>query len=241
MKVISIIVLCLLIPGLCSSKTLWDKKNSIYSTKQLYKAGDTLKIIFNEKTLVNYQVNLAEESKKSSTVKGGQGQIINFLPDLSSGDNFQTSQKSSTKNKGVFSKSITAQITKVLENGNLQISGTHSIQINDALEQVSIKGTVNPSVIKNKKSVYSTDIIDPSISYKSQIIKPDIITSKDYVQTFFTNISSEQQTDISPQGTTNISIQYQTNISSQYQITDKKQNELIVKYLNKVLSVLFKK
>ncbi len=200
-----------------------------------------MKIILNEKTFVNYQISLAEENKSSSTVRGGQGQMINFLPDLGGGGNFQTSQKSSTKNKGVLSKSITAQITKILENGNLQISGTHTIQINDTLEQVSILGTVNPGVIKNKKSVYSTDIINPSISYKSQVTKPDIIESRDYIQTFTTNISSTPQTNISSQGQTNISIQYQTNISSQYQISEQKKNELIVEYLNKVLSILFKK
>ncbi len=241
MRLIKIILLFILVPCLCFSKTLWNEDNSIYSTKQKYKKGDTLKIIFNEKTLVNYQTSLSEESKKSSAIKGGKGQMINFLPDLGSGDSFQTSEKSSVKNKGSLEKNITAEIIKIDNNGNLEIFGTHSIRVNDTLEQVSVRGTVNPKVIKNKKSVYSTDIINPSISYKSRINKPDIITSKDYIQTSTTNISSTAGANISPQGKTNLSTQYQTNITSQYQISDKKKNELIIKYLNKVLSILFTK
>lgn len=241
MKLFNIILLCFLIPYLCFSKTLWNEDKSIYSTKQKYKVGDSIKIIFNEKTLVNYQTALSEEDNKTSTIRGVQGQIIDFLPALGSGDNFQTSQKSSTKNKGALEKDITAQVIKILDNGNLQISGTHTIQINDTFEQVSIQGILNPATIKDKKNVYSTDIINPSISYKSQIIKPDIIDTKDYIQTFTTNLTPKVQTNISPQGKTNLSIKYQTNISSQYQISGQKKNELIIKYLNKILSVLFKK
>lgn len=241
MKYFNVILLCFMIPCLCLSKTLWNEDNSIYSTKQRYKIGDTLKIIFNEKTLINYEISLSEEGKKSSTTRGVQGQAIDFLPALSGGDNFQNSQKSSTKNKGMLSKDITAQVTNILENGNLVIAGTHIIQVNDAFEQISIQGIVNPRVIKKKTTVYSTDIINPTIIYKSQIIKPDIIKPADYIQTFTTNVSSKVQTNISPQGKTNVFTQYQTNISSQYQISEQKKNELIIKYLNKILSILFKK
>ncbi len=233
MKSIKIIILLLLIPCLCSSKTLWKEENNIYSTRQKYKIGHTLKVIFNEKTLVNYQVTLSEDSKKTSTLQSPQGQMINFLPGLSGGDNFKNEQKSSTKNKGELSKNITAQVTGILDNGNLQISGKHTIQINDTYEQVSIQGIVNPDVIKDKKSVYSTDILEPTITYKSYIIKADVLKPEDYIQTFSTNVmvkASEGQTNV---------VQYQTNITSQYNISEQKKNELILKYLNRILSVLF--
>lgn len=223
-----ILIIFLLIYQTGFTKTLWNEKNSIYSTKHNYKAGDTLKIIFNEKSIVNYQLAVKETGKAVSTTKAGQGTSIQFLPDLSIGNNFETSLKSSTKNKGLLSKSITAKVNKILNNGNMEISGTHSIKINDTLEQVSIQGIVNPIVIKNKKIVYSTDIINPSIIYKSKIEKPEIIFSKDYIKTFSTNISV-------------VSGKTQFKVTSKYEISEQKKNELIKKYLNKILSILFKK
>ncbi len=227
-KIISLLLFLLLIFNPAYSKILWNENNNIYSTKHNYKIGDTLKIIFNEKTLINYQISLSEENKITTTTKAGQGLSINFLPDLSSGDNFQTLQKSSTKNKGILSKRITAQITKILNNGNLQITGSHSIKINDTLEKVSIKGIVNPKLIKNKRQIFSTDVINPSISYYSKIIKPDIVSAKDYIQSFSTNISV-------------VSGKTQVNITKKYELSEQKKNKLIIKYLNKILSVLFKK
>lgn len=229
MKTIKIaLLISILINISVHAKTLWNKDSNIYSTSKQYKTGDSITIIFNEKTLINYQLTLSEEAKTTATAKSPQGPSINFLPDLGSGDNFQTAQKSSTKNKGTLSKNITAQIVKVLKNKNLQISGTHTIRINDTLEQVSIQGIVNPKLIKNKKYIYSTDIINPTISYQSQIIKPDIITAKDYIQTQSTNISV-------------VSGKTQVNISTKNELSDPKKKELIIKYLNKILSVLFKK
>ncbi|MBU1075956.1 MAG: flagellar basal body L-ring protein FlgH [Spirochaetes bacterium] len=229
MKQIKYLLLLLLL--ICSSlfsKTLWDENNNIYSTKQPYKKGDTLKVIFNERSLINYQLSISEEANTSAKTRAGQGPSINFLPGLGSGDNFQTSQKSSTKNKGILSKSITVQVTSVQKDGNLQIAGTHSIKINDALEQVAIQGMVNPKIIKNKKYIYSIDIINPQIAYQSQIVKPDIVNSKDYIPTLSTNISMVS-------GVTH------KNVTTKYELSEQKQNELILKYLNKILSVLFKK
>lgn len=223
------LLLILLFSGTTSlqNEVLWNEENNIYSTKKKYKAGDTLKIIFNEKVLVNYRIATSDTGKITATGEGGSGNYINFLPKLGSGNNFQTSQKASTKNKGELRKGITVKIDTILPDGTLQISGTHSIQINNMLEQISIKGKVNPVDIRNKKYIYSTDVLDPTIIYKSDVIKPPIITAKDYIKTYSTNISV-------------VSGKTQVNITSKYEISENKRNQLIIEYLNKILSILFR-
>jgi len=214
-KFLNVLLIVVVFNAYLFAKTIWNGTNNIYSNKKKYKVGDVLQVIFDEKTLVNYQVSLTEFSKNTALTRKGSGSYINFLPDLGGGNNFQTSQKSVTKNKGKLSKRVMVRIVKILDNNNLQVSGSHTIQINDTYEQVKIEGIVNPSTIKHKKFIYSTDIIEPIIVYKSTIIKNDEITPQDFKLTFKTNIVKTH--------------------------SDKKKYELIIKYLNKVLSILFKK
>ena len=92
MKLLNIVlILALLLSySISFSKTLWNEENNIYSSKKKYKIGDTLKIIFNEKSIVSYQMTMTEEGKKSSTTTGSSGQAIDFLPGLTGSDNFKT-------------------------------------------------------------------------------------------------------------------------------------------------------
>lgn len=213
--------------GILYAETLWDEKGNIYSTKKQWKVGDSLKIIFNERSLVDYRMSSSDMQKVSAQGRGGQGMFINFLPSLGSSDNFQTSQKVSTRNKSQLDTSITVKITAILPTGNLQIKGRHSIQVNNQLENITISGEVNPKNIKKKKYIYSTDVINATINYQSKIIKPTVIKPTDFVQTFTTNISV-------------VSGKTQVNITSKYEISEKKKNQLIIEYLNKILSILFR-
>lgn len=210
-----------------NSKVLWDEENNIYSSKKTYEKGDSLKIIFNESSLVDYRINFSEDLNKKANTQAAQGNYIDFLPGLGLGDSFNTTQKSSTKNKGILSKTITIEIIEIQANNNLKVSGTHSIRVNDAVERIQINGIVNPDDIKNKKYIYSNDIINPAIVYDSKIIKPDIIQDQDYIQTFTTNISV-------------VSGKTQANVTKQYQISDNKKKQLIIQHLNKVLNILFR-
>ncbi len=210
------------------SATLWKEENNIYSKKGIYKVGDTLKIVFDENTLIQYRASTSDNGKITANSSKANGNLINFLPALGGNDSYQISKKSSTKSSRVFKNKLTVQITKILKNGNLQISGQHNILINNERESLTISGIVNPSDIKNKKYIYSTDIINPTISYKNYLIQNNIISKKDYVQTYTTNISV-------------VSGVTQRNITVNYEISKNKKNQLILQYLNKILSILFSK
>ncbi len=214
--------------GIIYAESLWNERGNIYSTSKQWKVGDSIKVIFNERSLVDYRMANSEMQKVSAQGEGGSGAFINFLPSLGSSDNFQTSQKYSTKNKSRLEASITVQVAAVLPTGNLRIKGIHSIVVNNQLENITITGEVNPKDIKKKKYVYSTDIINAAIKYQSKIIKPTVITTGDYVKTFTTNISV-------------VSGKTQMNITSKYEISESKKKQLIIQYLNKILSILFRK
>lgn len=218
----------LLLTQVLHSETLWNENNDLYSNKKTFKPGDRLKIVFNEKSIVDYNLNLSETSRLSGSAGGGSTvSFFDFLPSLSADDSMNISQKSSTKNKSLLTKSITAEIVNILPNNNLKISGKHFIKVNDSLEQIQVDGTVHPDDIKNKKYVYSVDIINPTIIYQSQIIGQNIINNKDLVDTYTTNRIV-------------VSGQTQINITPKLSVVEAKKREMILQYLNKILTILFK-
>ncbi|MBN1898070.1 MAG: flagellar basal body L-ring protein FlgH [Spirochaetes bacterium] len=218
----------LLFFGLLLGQSLWKDDGDIYSTDKKWKAGDSLKIIFNEASLVEYQLATSEAERVNAQGEGAKGAMISFLPSVGGSDNFQTSQKSSTKNKTRLQTSISVKITGILPNKNLKIAGSHSILVNNQMENITLTGEVNPRDIKKKKQVYSTDIIDASINYQSKIIKPEVIKPADYVETKSTNISV-------------VSEKTQAIVTSSYEISEAKKREMILQYLNKIMTILFRK
>ena len=118
-------------------------------------------------------------------------------------------------------------ITNIDSTGLLNIKGELNYQLNNVQEQILIQAKVNPSDIKNK-TIYSSDLISPVIYYSVKDIKPAAITPADYIQSISTNIT------VTATGT------YQTNITITYKISDTKQKSLIIKYLNRILSIITK-
>ncbi len=228
MKKILVLFFWAILMCLTQSATLWDEKNSIYSSIANYNVGDTLKIIFNEDSLIQYRASSSSSQKLSTSGLKSSGSFIDFLPPAGGNDAYSTGSKASTKSKKVIKNKITVQISKILNNGNIQISGQHNILINNQNETISITGIVNPKDIKNKKYVYSSDIINPAIVYRNYLVKDFNLTKKDIIQTYSTNISV-------------VSGVTQRNITKQYSLKDKKKQELILQQLNKILSILFSK
>jgi len=149
-KLILSLILIFIFIGFISAESLWDEDGGIYSTTKKWKVGDSLKIIFNEKSLVDYRMAVSDMAKVNSQGEGGKGMYLNFLPSLGGSDNFSTSQKSSTKNESKMNTSITVKVDSILPTGNLSIKGNHLIQVNNQQESINISGEVNPQDIKKK-------------------------------------------------------------------------------------------
>ncbi|MDD5067895.1 MAG: flagellar basal body L-ring protein FlgH [bacterium] len=230
MKTFKVVILFILACSVHSlqSESLWNEENDVYSNKKKFKVGDRIKIVFNEKSLIDYNLSVSEGSRVTGSAGGGNNVMyFDFLPALSADDSFNISQKSATKNKNTLSTSITVEVVQVLTNNNIRISGRHHVKVNDALEQITVSGTVHPDDIRNKKYVNSSDIINPVLTYNSQIAKQEVLSQKEFTRAYETNrivVSGQTQVKIVPK----------------YEVPDKKKQELILQYLNKILTILFK-
>jgi len=193
----------------------------------LYKIGDTLKLIITEQGSINYRINQRYNERRQSSGEGGTGDIVNFIPRLSLGENHRFQTGNQIRYTGNFTKILSVVVTNIDSTGLLNIKGELNYQLNNVQEQILIQAKVNPSDIKNK-TIYSSDLISPVIYYSVKDIKPAAITPADYIQSISTNIT------VTATGT------YQTNITITYKISDTKQKSLIIKYLNRILSIITK-
>lgn len=169
--------------------TLWSqemRKNasfSLFSDQKASRVGDAITIIVVESSIAsnNAETKSGRQTEMSvnlsgnfngKTIPGGDASIGN-------GNDFKGS--GSTKTSGVIQTKISATIDSVLDNGNLLISGSKKIVINDEEQLISIKGIVRTSDVRSDNSVLSYNISNAEITFEgsgivSGVQSPGLLT-----------------------------------------------------------------
>ncbi len=75
--------------------------------------------------------------------------------------------------KGSMTAYVTGRVVVVLPNGNLQISGSRAIRVNNETQFITISGIVRPEDIDPSNQVQSTYIADARIEYSGQGVIAD--------------------------------------------------------------------
>ncbi len=70
-----------------------------------------------------------------------------------------------TKRTGSLSASITARVTRVLKNGDLQIRGQKNIRVNEEERTLILEGFIRPYDISPKNTIMSSQIADARITF----------------------------------------------------------------------------
>jgi len=168
-----IAISCILITALAGAvcaESLWvDSKassTSIYTDKKAAKAGDIVTIIIVESAVSTQAAST--DAKKDSSIKTGPGvgPVIKNIPffQYSGGDSMQAS--GSTTRSSNFTAKMTAVVTKVLDNGNLEIEGTRIVQTNKEKEEIKLTGTIRQQDIATDNTVLSTYIANAQITHQ---------------------------------------------------------------------------
>jgi len=84
---------------------------------------------------------------------------------VSGGLTSQFQGSGTTKRSGDLSASITALVSDVLPNGNLVLTGSREVMINNENQVIQLSGVVRPRDINASNEVLSTYIADARISY----------------------------------------------------------------------------
>ena len=249
------------------AKSLWNDDAEGFLDKKL-KAGDPVKIVFDDKIIVKYRNQSKGVKSKSTAPLGAASPIISFLPQVDFNESATYTHEGQSQSSGEFKGSITAAVTGILPNKGITLAGTHTMIVNGETETVNITGTVSPKSIKKGSIVNSTDLMNPTITYSgiaignrglfapneivtvtNTIVKTNVGVTNVLTPGFVTNIVpsvSGWRTIL----TTNIVAanilvaRPVTNITSTQEVKldveKNKKQKLIVDYLNKMLDVLFR-
>lgn len=165
-------IACILLSATALSvgaESLWtDTKTpagSVYADKKATKVGDIVTIIIEESAVSSQQAST--DTKKDSSLKTGPGigPLLKKIPFLqySGGDSMKAS--GSTTRSSAFTTRMSVVVTKVCENGNLEVEGTRFVETNKEREQVKLTGTIRKQDIQPDNTVLSAFVANAQITH----------------------------------------------------------------------------
>lgn len=161
------------------SGSLWVDSYNAKLYNNLHRAsnvGDMVTIMI-EESAEGRETAQTKADRKSSQKFGITGLfgLISKLTGAIGGDGEETMVANSneiknngqgeTKRSGSLSAAITARVTRILKNGDLQIRGQKNIRVNEEERTLILEGFIRPYDISPKNTIMSSQIADARITF----------------------------------------------------------------------------
>lgn len=170
------------------AESLWikGKKESLFTDHKAKKVGDiiTVNVIESATAMQKSSTKKSKDAELSGAptpVAKGKKNLLDFIPHFGAKGESKYKGVADTQRSGILKANVTAQVIKVLPNGNLVITGSKNLVINNEEQVLTVSGTIRPEDIEADNSILSTYILDASIKYKGKTTlsdkeRPGIIT-----------------------------------------------------------------
>ncbi len=158
--------------------SLWVDTYSSHLYNNLYRAnkvGDTVMIMIDEESQGSGTGNTKSDKKatEARSISGLGGlfekleKVIKGLgsTSLSASNDSKFQGKAATDRSGKLLAKLSAQVTKVLRNGNMAIRGEQHIKVNKEEQVIVLEGLIRPYDILPNNTVMSSSIADAKITY----------------------------------------------------------------------------
>lgn len=184
------------------SDSLWESSNvsgfkNLFTVPVANKVGDTLTVTIYDNTTTSYSYDNPNYSGGLLSILGGLiKSVTNFdiskLLPINTGTSTSTvsNQTSTSQNQSQFVTTMTAVVTKVDPNGNLEISGKRDIKVDNSMREIQIKGIVNPEDIQPGNIVNSSDIANLEIWYDGNVVFQKGVQDNRWITWFMNSLSS---------------------------------------------------
>jgi len=165
------------LPDPTKTGSLWAGHDArIFTDPKAHKVGDLVTILVQEQASATRSLGMKKakksDHKTSLTAMLGyetslSSKNTNFNPesaiDISDEKSFDGS--GSTNNSDTLTASITAVVTKVYPNGNLQVVGRRQVSINHQPQVLTFTGVIRPIEIAANNTIPSSRVAQARISY----------------------------------------------------------------------------
>lgn len=139
-----------------------DSNQSLVADRRANQVGDILTIVIVQAAEASTTVRSGSRRSTSLTGSIGVGSIDESA-DAAVGSNFDGQGQASRTER--FVTQMTAKVTQVLPNGDLQISGVQQLNINGEMTTVEVRGVVRLADIDAENRIPSNRIADAQINY----------------------------------------------------------------------------
>ncbi|MDI6703791.1 MAG: flagellar basal body L-ring protein FlgH [bacterium] len=160
-------------------ESLWSGEGSLFEDHKARHIGDVVTIVILEQTNAFHSTSTKRAKDIEGGAKGEKGNLLSLLPFIGGKSSYKGDGQ--TKRSGGLTAKVTAEIIRILPNGNLGIEGRRVIRVNSEEEEIVITGEVRPEDISSDNTVLSTYISNAKIRYRgclkfSDKEKPGVIS-----------------------------------------------------------------
>jgi flagellar L-ring protein FlgH len=164
-----LLALCLLcLPARAGS--LWSEESSSpYSNSKAFKIGDIVNLLVVENTSAksnagsdtnvkdDFSAKLTHTIQRLTPVIGANNSATGGLA------NQYTGSGTTSRGNNVTAR-LSCVVTAVLPNGNLAIRGTHKVEVNNELQQITFSGVIRAQDVSAANTVYSYQVANADMS-----------------------------------------------------------------------------
>jgi flagellar L-ring protein precursor FlgH len=145
--------------------------HNLYTDHRAMQVDDIVTVIISEEAKAGSEsgTNTSKSNEMGLSVARGSGPL-KVIPAMgaSGGSNVGFDGRAGTSRQGSLDARISARVENVMDNGNLIISGSKVVEINNEKEIIKISGIVRPQDIQANNIVYSHSIADAQILYSGK-------------------------------------------------------------------------
>ncbi len=171
MKKVSLIavMLAIAIAGTSYAQVMQNPTRSLFSDYKAARVGDALTVIVTEVSSASKDASTSTSRASNIGLNGSAGVGAaatgpSGSATLGTSNDFKGS--GSTSETGNVQATVSAQVVKVDQYGNLELRGSRDISINGQEQIIKISGIVRPSDILPDNTVYSSQISDAKIVFE---------------------------------------------------------------------------
>ena len=238
-------LICVVTPLLLAD-SLWDPESQgLFSGSNVVQVGDAVLVSIDAETSLSYNATRVDNERITLELSGGSaGTLFDFLPAGSSSG----SQSLRGGEELRLSASLAARVVAVDETGQLTIQGSRSFFIQGQEETISVSGVIDPTFIREDRTVPLSRISDARISYTT-LLEADAATlrSGDLVENA---VASRSTAGATPPDTAASGETGESETADQPEpipgpipvitaISDERQQELLLLFINRLIDLIF--
>lgn len=154
------------------SYSLWrDSQSALFKDSRAINIGDilTVNIGIDDKATFDNKTGRSRDNSIGKKISGGFSFLGAKSPSMDANINYDAN--SSSSGKGSISRAerlellIAAIVVEILDNGNLIISGSQEVRVNDEMRILNVAGVVRPQDVDAQNSISYDKIAEARISY----------------------------------------------------------------------------